>query len=103
MTVNPLSAHLVNFLSSEPALADVSGIGSTSDTSFSDILAQSLDSAAATDTADKVSSLELLTGQSDDLSSLMLDVQKAELSLSLALQLRNKVVEAYNEIMRMQV
>jgi flagellar hook-basal body complex protein FliE len=33
----------------------------------------------------------------------MLSMQKAELTLNLAMQLRNKVVAAYEEIMRMQV
>ena len=55
------------------------------------------------DAVDKGSSLELLMGESDDLSGLLIDAQKAELSLQLALQIRNKVIDAYNEVMRMSV
>jgi len=33
----------------------------------------------------------------------MLDAQKAEITLNLAIQLRNKVLDAYKEIMNMQV
>ena len=47
--------------------------------------------------------LQLLIGESDDLAGLLIDAQKAELSLNLALQIRNKFVDAYNEIIRMQV
>ena len=70
---------------------------------FANILSDALSAATQADAVDKVSAIELLTGQSDDLSGLLIDAQKAELSLNLALQLRNKVIDAYNEVMRMQV
>ncbi len=44
-----------------------------------------------------------LTGESRELHSVALSVQRAELELELALQVRNKVVQAYQEIMRMQI
>jgi flagellar hook-basal body complex protein FliE len=46
---------------------------------------------------------ELSTGKSDDLHNLMINTQKAEISLDLFLQLRNKALDAYNEIMRIGV
>lgn len=45
----------------------------------------------------------LSTGESDDLHNLMINAQKAEISLDLVIQLRNKALDAYNEIMRMGV
>lgn len=75
----------------------------TEGTSFSGILSEAMQNAQQTDTADKISGLELLTGQSDDLSGVMLDVQKAEIALNLTLQIRNKMMDAYKEIMQMQV
>ena len=103
MNVNPLSSNLVNLLSSEPLASSPSGGANAALGGFADILTESLKTASEADSADKYSALQLLTGQSDDLSGLLLDMQKAELSLNLALQIRNKVVDAYNEIMRMQV
>jgi flagellar hook-basal body complex protein FliE len=44
-----------------------------------------------------------LSGSAEDLHSTALAVQRAELELELALQVRNKVVQAYQEIMRMPV
>jgi len=70
---------------------------------FEDILTEALRAVGHTDAVDKVSTLELLMGESDDISGLMIDAQKAELSLQLALQIRNKIVDAYNEVMRMSV
>jgi flagellar hook-basal body complex protein FliE len=46
---------------------------------------------------------KLSIGETDDLHNLMINAQKAELSLDLLLQLRNKALDAYNEIMRMGV
>ncbi|MDW5300480.1 MAG: flagellar hook-basal body complex protein FliE [Sedimentibacter sp.] len=46
---------------------------------------------------------KLAVGESDDVHNLMINTQKAELSLDLVIQLRNKALDAYNEIMRMGV
>ena len=102
-SVNPLSSNLINLVADERLSFGLSEETKDLTGSFSDILTGSLKTAAEADTADKASALQLLTGQSDDLSGLLLDAQKAELSLNLALQIRNKVIDAYNEIMRMQV
>lgn len=46
---------------------------------------------------------KLVTGEVDDIHQVVLAVEKANLSMQLAVQVRNKVVEAYQEIMRMQI
>lgn len=105
MNINPLSSNIINLLSNEAIIFDAdktSGLNESS-SSFANILSDALSTAQQADMADKSSAVELLMGQNDDLSGLLLDAQKAELSLNLALQLRNKVIDAYNEIMRMSV
>lgn len=62
-----------------------------------------LENARAADRQEKVTQLDLLTGLSDDFSGLLLDSEKATIALNLTLQIRNRILEAYNEIMRMQV
>jgi len=106
MNINPLSSNIINILANEQISAGVTGNSGNTETpegSFADVLSTALQTASETDSLDKYSALQLLTGQADDLSGLILDAQKAELSLNLALQIRNKVIDAYNEIMRMQV
>lgn len=44
-----------------------------------------------------------LSGEGEDLHSVILATQKAELSFELFQQVRNKVVQAYQEVMRMQM
>ncbi|GEA16645.1 flagellar hook-basal body complex protein FliE [Moorella sp. E308F] len=45
---------------------------------------------------------EYLAGKIEDVHQVMLALEQANLSLQLAVQVRNKVVEAYQEISRMQ-
>jgi len=47
--------------------------------------------------------LKLATGDVEDVHQAMVAMQKAKLALELTIQVRNKVVEAYQEVMRMQV
>jgi len=44
-----------------------------------------------------------LAGEGDDLHKTILSTQRADLAMELFMQVRNKVVQAYQEVMRMQV
>jgi len=46
---------------------------------------------------------QLAAGQSDNLHQVMTSLEKAKLSFELTLQVRNKLLEGYREIMRMQI
>ncbi len=46
---------------------------------------------------------KLAMGEEDNLHQVMLSLEKAKLGFELALQVRNKLLEGYQEIMRMQV
>lgn len=46
---------------------------------------------------------QLSVGETDDLHNLMINTENAQISLDLVIQLRNKALDAYNEIMRMGV
>lgn len=45
----------------------------------------------------------LVSGEGGNLHEVMLAMEEADLSMRLLVQVRNKVVEAYHEIMQMQV
>ena len=45
----------------------------------------------------------MAAGRVEDISQVMVAGQKAEIAIQLALQLRNRAVSAYQEMMRMQV
>ena len=46
---------------------------------------------------------KLAAGQNIELHNVMLAMQKSSLTLQMALQVKNKITEAYQEIMRMQI
>jgi flagellar hook-basal body complex protein FliE len=46
---------------------------------------------------------QFLTGENEELHTTILATEKAELAFELGLQVRNKVVDAYQEIMKMQM
>lgn len=52
--------------------------------------------------ADKAAA-ELASGQNGNIHEVMIKMEEAEISLRLMVQMRNKIVEAYQEVMRMQV
>lgn len=45
----------------------------------------------------------LATGNIDDLHNVMITAQKSSITLEATVQIQKKVIDAYNEIMRMQV
>ena len=45
----------------------------------------------------------LHTGKAQNLHEVMIAVEEADLSIRMLVQMRNKALEAYNEIMRMQI
>jgi flagellar hook-basal body complex protein FliE len=57
---------------------------------------------ALQDKADKALQ-EIATGQTDNLHRFAIATNEAEMSFRFMMKIRNKLVEAYNEIMRMKV
>ena len=53
--------------------------------------------------AAKASVGEFLSGEGEELHQVALRAQQADLSFELFLEVRNKIVAAYQEVMRMQV
>lgn len=45
----------------------------------------------------------LITGQTSDIHSVMIATEEAKQSLELAVEIRNKLVDAYQEIMKMSI
>ena len=71
---------------------------------FSSLLKQSIDSVNETQVESSNMKQAFETGDQDvNLAEVMVAVQKSSLSFEAMLQVRNKVVSAYEDIMRMQV
>ncbi len=87
------------------AAASAAQTGSTAKTSggFADMLGDAMSSLqGVSDTADeKVAALA--SGEDVELHEVMLALEAESLSMSFATQLRNKAVEAYQEVFRMNI
>lgn len=70
--------------------------------SFGDFLQQAIEGVSAQEHAAKEMTTKFMVGQAD-VSQVMIASEQAQLSLQLTTQIRNRVVEAYQDIMRMQL
>jgi flagellar hook-basal body complex protein FliE len=70
---------------------------------FQNVLSSAIGSIESLQNSASDSVQKFLTGQNEELHTTILATQKAELAFELGLQVRNKVVDAYQEIMKMQV
>ena len=77
--------------------------GETKGSSFFDALQNSLQEANQNQIEADQSVKDLIAGKTKNIHETMLQLQKADLSLKTMMQVRNKVLEAYKEIMKMQV
>ena len=72
-------------------------------TSFADTLKNSIEKVDKLQAEADQSVQELLTGNEQNLHQVMIAVEKANLSFQLMMQVRNKIIGAYEEMMRTQV
>lgn len=72
-------------------------------TSFQDVLREAVARVENSRTAADQAVDQFITGENQDLHSTVLATQKASLDFEYLLQVRNKVVQGYQEIMRMQL
>jgi flagellar hook-basal body complex protein FliE len=71
--------------------------------SFSDILKNALNSVNDAQVEANEVVQQVLSGQTDNIHETMIALQKADTSLKLMLEVRNKLLEAYQEVMRTQM
>ncbi|OQX18687.1 MAG: flagellar hook-basal body complex protein FliE [Desulfobulbaceae bacterium A2] len=71
--------------------------------SFRDLLKESIDSTVAAEVNADKQVQQLHAGGTRDLHEVMIAMEEADISLRLLVQVRNKALEAYQEIMRLQV
>ena len=85
-----------------PATASPAGVADGGASSFGDTLKQMVDSVEGASQQANVS-VNGMIDKSVDVHDAMIALQRAEMSLQLAVQIRNKLVQAYQDIMRMPV
>ena len=77
--------------------------GGTAGGSFGSLLSDKIGALNDMQNSAADASQALATGQATDVASVVTTVEQAALAMQLAVQVRNKAVDAYQELMRMQV
>lgn len=71
--------------------------------SFGDYLKNALNNVNQLQLDSQQIGVDFAAGKTDNIHEVMIAGEKADIALQLTMQIRNKVVDAYNEIMRMQI
>lgn len=86
---------------------DIGAVGSTSGASaagsFADTLKQAIGSVNDLQVTANKAMQDLSTGKTDNVADVMIASEKADIALKLMVQVRNKIIDAYQEVMKMQV
>ena len=97
----------VEFLTSFTENAAVSGRTRAAATGegpdFGSAIKQAIDNVDSTQKAAETEITKAITGESPDIHKTVIALQTADLKFQFGLQVRNKLIGAYEEVMRMQV
>lgn len=71
--------------------------------SFSDVLSNAINNVDETIKTSDKKTQEFISGETNNVHDVMISMQRAQLSFKLMIEVRNKAVEAYQEVSRMQI
>ena len=86
-----------------PPLLNPSGENQAAGSVFQTVFKTAVNTVEGFQTQANKSIQDFLSGNNEDIHSAVIATQRADLSFDLFMQVRNKVVSAYQEVMRMQV
>jgi flagellar hook-basal body complex protein FliE len=99
--ISPISVPISAPSLAEPLVA--TSVAGPAGASFQNVLHSAIQNVEASSASADAAVKNYLAGGPQELHSTILATQSAELDFEMFLQVRNKVVSAYEEIMRMQV
>ena len=101
MAINAISG--LNSLTT--SLNDVGKVGNNGNdsVSFGDYLKQALESVNNLQNDSQKLTDSFAVGKTDNIADVMIASEKADIALQFTMQIRNKILDAYSEIMRMQI
>ena len=104
MKLPPTSPHLsLSNRLSQTSKADSNSLVSQQGSSLASTFEEMLQDVNQQQLAAEAKKVEFLTSPQKDIHGTIIALEKADVSLKLLMQVRNKVVSAYEEIIRMQV
>jgi flagellar hook-basal body complex protein FliE len=101
--INPISIGGPGVDFQLPKLDDAAPAQGVGGQGFGGMLGKAIQSLDDTLAQSSTQANALATGQATDVTAVVNDVERAQLELQMATQFRNKAVDAYNDIFRMQI
>lgn len=99
MRIEPLKLMPVNSQIAGPDVVGSPSVGKP----FGKFLSEAINDVNTLQNNAEKASIDLAAGKIQDVSQAVIAAEKASMALQLTMQVRNKVVDAYQEVMRMQV
>jgi flagellar hook-basal body complex protein FliE len=100
---NELNPAGISFSDAPLRLGKTESLSSTQPSSFSNIIERAVQEVDGTMKAAAADQTKVLTGETNNLHQAMISMQEAGVAFSLMVEVRNKLVDSYQELMRMQV
>lgn len=100
--VAPIQLSALSPMPAMPSMA-ASQTSTSSPSSFASTLSQALQQVNQLQTQAQQAEDALLAGQTTDFSQAIVAVEKASLAVQLTVEVRNRALDAYQEVMRMQM
>lgn len=97
------SGKTVSELNSSRLKKEIAGPDGDDSKSFAVTLNEAIDSVNTLHLKSDDMMQKLSTGEEKNIPEVMIAVEKADIALKLMVQVRNKIIDAYQEVMKMQV
>lgn len=93
------------FSAISPVSYDINKVADNSDisVSFGDMLKGALEKVNSLQADAENTAIDFASGKIDNIHQVTIAAEKADLALQFTMQVRTKILDAYNEIMRMQI
>ena len=105
MFITPISSNIntssINSISSDSKKSTTSS--SETGLGFKEVFQDVVKNVEDTEAVTRMDAYKLSIGETDDLHTMIIDAAKADVALQTMVQLRNKFLDAYSEIMRTNV
>jgi flagellar hook-basal body complex protein FliE len=101
--MNPIQVPGVPVVPTPPALPQLNAVSGTHETSFKDLLLDGIQEVNSMQQEADLAVQQLMTGEDVDPAAVLTAVQKADMSFRMMMQMRNKLVQAYQEIKEMRI
>ena len=98
ITINPITSDLPLSLGSKPA-----GTQQEDRTRFGALLKDAISTVNDLSKQSDREIQKIITGETDELHTAVIAMQRAGISFEMMMQVRNKIVQAYQEVLRMPV